>query len=303
MIAPEFHLFLPQMRMTLDEIVERARTAEASGFAGIALMDHLAPPLAERHGTYDAIVTATWLAARTTTLTIGHLVLCDAFRHPAVLAKQAVTLDHASQGRFELGIGWGSVPAEIERFGVGDTDAGRRVARLDESLQVIRALWQGEPVTFHGAHHRLDGALQQPTPSRPIPVVIGGAGPRTLDLVARHATWWNCPVYALDRFDELRRHTEDSRASIQQMVGFVPDEARRAEVESLAQRRFGGMGGGLVVGDGDELGEHHRRLHARGVERFYVWFADFAPPSTLEAFGARVIAGLADRGPAPRKGA
>ena len=99
----EFHLFMPQIRMTLDVIVDKARDAERAGFDGIALMDHLVAPGAEHQPTWDAMATATWIAAHTSTLTVGHLVLCDAFRHPAVLAKQAVTIDHASGGRFELG--------------------------------------------------------------------------------------------------------------------------------------------------------------------------------------------------------
>ena len=287
---PEFHLFLPQMRMTLDTIAEKARAAEASGFTGIALMDHIAPPGAEAQVMYDAVVTATWLAAQTSTLTISHLVLCDSFRHPAILAKEAVTLDHVSGGRFELGIGWGSVTGEMERFGIGSTVASERVERLAETLEVLRLLWRGEPVTFDGVHHQLDRAVQRPTPTRDIPLVIGGAGAGTVALVAQHATWWNCPLYALDRFDELRPRTGDSRASIQHMVGFVPDTGRREEVETTTRRRFGHMGDGVVVGDGVEMLEHHRSLHARGVERFYVWFSDFAPSSTLQAFGEQVIA-------------
>src|SRR5262245_26226912 len=97
------------MRLSMAELVERARAAEAAGFDGVAGMDHLAPPLAEDKPMYEAMTTATWLAAHTERLTVSSLVLCDGFRHPSVLAREAVTLDHASGGRFELGIGWGSV--------------------------------------------------------------------------------------------------------------------------------------------------------------------------------------------------
>src|SRR5204862_6555639 len=132
----EFHLFLPPMRMPLDALADRARTAEEAGFRGIALMDHLAPPQAVDQPMYEAMVTATWLAARTERLVVGHLVLCDALRHPAVLARQAVSLDHASGGRFELGIGSGSVPEELVTFGVTDGSTGDRVSRLGETLAV-----------------------------------------------------------------------------------------------------------------------------------------------------------------------
>ncbi len=292
MSRPEFHLFLPQMRMDLPTLVERARAAEASGFGGIALMDHLVPPMAEEHVMWEAMTAATWLLAHTETLRVGHLVLCDSLRHPAVLARQAVTLDHASGGRFDLGIGWGSVPAELETFGVGPTEAKVRVERLSETLQVLRALWSGEPVDFQGKHFTLRRAQQRPVPTSPIPLVIGGAGNRTLRLVEQHADWWNLPVYALDRLEELRPRTGNARASMQIMVTFVDEESRRAGITETVQRRFGGtnLHSQMVLGNAEELVGHFTDLHRRGVDRFYIWFTDFAAPDTLAAFGSRVIA-------------
>ncbi len=289
----EFHVFLPQMRMDMDAMVERARNAEASGFTGIALMDHLAPPMALDQPMTDAMVTATWLAAHTDTLTIGHLVLCDAFRHPAVLARQAVSLDRASGGRFELGIGWGSVPDEFDTFGVGSTEPKHRVARLAETLAVVEALWSGEVVNFEGDHHHLVDAQQLPTPIGRIPIVIGGAGPKTIALVEKHATWWNCPIHRIDRFDELRDKVGDARPSLQEMVCLVPSEAERAATTAKAEARFGMMGAGLVIGSAEELVEHFGRRAEAGVERSYVWFTDFAAPDTLAAFGRDVIEALA----------
>lgn len=286
----QYTLFLPQMRLSMPDLVERARTAEGAGFDGIALMDHLSPPLAAGHPMFEAMTAATWLAATTERVRVGHLVLCDAFREPAVLASQVATIDQASGGRFELGIGWGSVPEELTRFGVTDARPADRVARLGETLEVLRALWSGEVVDFAGDHHRLESVEQQPAPSQPVPIVIGGAGPKTLQLVARHADWWNCPIYALDRFDELRGQVGDARASVQEMIAFIPDESRRAEITQLAERRFGQMGDGLVVGNADELGAHFDDLADRGVERVYTWMTDFADPETLAQFGEQVIA-------------
>jgi alkanesulfonate monooxygenase SsuD/methylene tetrahydromethanopterin reductase-like flavin-dependent oxidoreductase (luciferase family) len=293
----EVHLFLPQMRMSLDVLVDRARAAEAAGFTGIALMDHLAPPGAPDQPMYEAMTTATWIAAHTSTLTVGHLVLCDAFREPAVLAKQAVTLDHASGGRFELGIGWGSVPDEIAAHGLGPTAARPRVDRLAESLAVLRGLWSGEPLTFAGEHHRLADARQLPTPLTRIPLVIGGIGPRTLDLVAQHADWWNCPIYGLDRIDELRRRVGAARVSVQQMATLLPadvDDAARAATLATVQRRFGWMMGSAathVAGTPDELAAHLRGLRDRGVERVYAWTTDFAAPESLARW-AEVVAAV-----------
>jgi alkanesulfonate monooxygenase SsuD/methylene tetrahydromethanopterin reductase-like flavin-dependent oxidoreductase (luciferase family) len=268
--GPEFFLFLPQLRMGLAAITERAVAAERSGFRGIAFMDHLAPPGAESQPMYEAMTLATVVAARTDRLIVSHLVLCDALRHPAVLARQAVTLDHASGGRFELGIGAGSVPDELVAYGVTSAGPGERVTRLAESLALIEVLWSGGPVEFSGTHFQVGAPGQTPVPLGAIPIVIGGVGPRMLSLVRRHADWWNLQLDRLDDLDRLRPEVGDARVSIQQMVAFVPDERRRTEIEALATRRFGTMNGGLVVGSAAQLVDHFAGLAARGVERFYV---------------------------------
>ncbi len=285
----QFQLFLPQMRLPLPTMVERVQVAIDNGFDGVALMDHLAPPQAEQHPMWDAMVAATWLGAHTTG-TIGHLVLCDAFRHPAVLARQAVSLDHATGGRFELGIGWGSVPDEFPRFGVGDTTARVRVDRLTETLEVIEALWSGEEVSYAGEYHSLDRAQQVPAPDPKIPIVIGGAGPRTLDLVARFADWWNIPIHRFDRFEELRERAGEARVSLQERVTFIPEGGDRDALAETAIRRFGKMG--HVIGGAAELVDHFGNRADAGIERTYVWFSDFAIPETLTEFGQTVIAPL-----------
>jgi alkanesulfonate monooxygenase SsuD/methylene tetrahydromethanopterin reductase-like flavin-dependent oxidoreductase (luciferase family) len=291
MSAPEFHLYLPQMRLGLDVMVEKAQAAEAAGFVGMAGMDHLAPPMAEQHDMYEAITTNAWLLAHTRRLVQGQLVLCDAFRHPAVLAREAVTLDHASGGRFELGIGWGSVIEEFTTYGVAPTAARERVQRLSETLDILRGLWTGEPFDYDGRFFRLESARQVPTPLGRIPILIGGTGKRTMELVAAHADWWNVPIHQLDRLDEMRPSAGTARVSVQQMFAFVPEGVDRATVEEPARRRFGYHN--LVVGGRQELIDHFSGMRERGAERFYVWFADFAPRSTLEAFGAEVISAFA----------
>jgi alkanesulfonate monooxygenase SsuD/methylene tetrahydromethanopterin reductase-like flavin-dependent oxidoreductase (luciferase family) len=294
-VTTEFYLFLPQMRMSFDAIVRKAQVAEASGFRGVAFMDHLVPPLAASHPMHEAFVTATVVAARTEQLRVGHLVLCDSFRHPVMLAREALAIDQASGGRFDLGIGTGSVVSEFEPFGIPALTGPDRVRRLDETLQVVNALWTGESVDFDGQFHHLQSAQMAPTPVGKIPIVIGGSGPAMMALVARHADWWNLPVHRLSRFEEIRSQGGSARVSLQQMVAFVDAEPDRAAVTELTHRRFPGYGEGLIIGNGDELRAHFTALADRGVERFYVWFADFAAEATLEMFGARVISGV----PAP----
>ena len=286
----EFNLFLPQMRLSFDDLVTRARTAEAAGFVGITGMDHLVPPLAGDQPMFEAMVTSTWLAAHTERLRIGSLVLCDAFRHPAMVAREAVSIDHTSGGRYELGLGWGSVVEEFVTFGLGSTEPAARVARLRETLEVIRALWNGEVVDYDGEYHHLQAARQLPLPTS-IPIVIGGVGRKTLALVREFADWWNVHTGHLDRLEELRADAGDARVSVQQVVAVVHDERDRDEVTALAQRRFGYAN--PAIGTTEELVDHFGRMSERGVERTYTWFADFARAETLDAFGGSVIPALA----------
>ncbi|ORA21016.1 LLM class flavin-dependent oxidoreductase [Mycobacterium arosiense] len=278
----EWYLFLPQVRLSAADIVDRARHAEATGFDGIAFIDHLEAPGLPDESIWEAMSIATWVAAKTERLRIGNLVLCDAFRHPAVLAKQAVTLSEASEGRFELGLGAGSWPSEFTRFNVGQQDPRARVEQLGRHLRVLKQYW--------GDGDERSGPVPQAPPrSHPIPLVLGGSGPKMMELVREHADWWNLPANQLDRLPKLVPAAGPARKSIQQMVGFVRSGGDPATVRAVSTRRFGNLGAGLVCGDADELIGHFRRQAAQGVERFYVWFADFAAPESLHEFGESVI--------------
>jgi alkanesulfonate monooxygenase SsuD/methylene tetrahydromethanopterin reductase-like flavin-dependent oxidoreductase (luciferase family) len=279
-VIAEWYLFLPQVRLSVADIVERARHAEASGFTGVAFIDHLETPGLPDENIWEAMGVATWVAARTERLRIGHLVLCDAFRHPAVLAKQAVTLSAASGGRFELGLGSGSWPAELARFDVGQEDPVARVEQLERHLNVVMQCW--------GRGETPDGS-QAPLPAHPIPMILGGTGRRMMELVRRYADWWNVPANHIDRLARLAPAAGSARVSVQQMVGFVRTDSDPNAVREVSTRRFGHLGSGLMCGDANELIEHFAALAAHGVERFYVWFADFAAPDSLHEFGDTVI--------------
>ncbi|MCX2931623.1 LLM class flavin-dependent oxidoreductase [Mycobacterium sp. CVI_P3] len=273
----EWHLYVPQSRMGMDDLVLRARTAEASGFDGVAFLDHLETPMAPDSPIWEAMTTATWIAARTERLRIGHLVLCDPFRSSAVLAKQAVTLAEASGGRFDLGLGSGSMPDELVKFGFGTANGVQRVAALEQTLIALRRYWD-----------RDEGA-QQPRPSQPIPVLLGGRGPRMLELVRRHADWWNLPATYVGELPKLLPAIGTARASVQQMVGFIGKSADAEAVTEKSRRRWGHLGPGLVCGRADELIDYFARLHHQGAQRFYVWFSDFAVPESIAEFGESVI--------------
>jgi hypothetical protein len=121
--------------------------------------------------------------------------------------------------------------------------------------------------------------------------VIGGTGPKTLALVREYADWWNLPLTDLHRLAQARSLAGDARVSVQQLVAYVGRGADRDAVAAEAVRRFGAIAP-PVTGTAAELVDHFGRLADQGIERVYAWFADFAPPDTLAAFGAEVIGPL-----------
>jgi alkanesulfonate monooxygenase SsuD/methylene tetrahydromethanopterin reductase-like flavin-dependent oxidoreductase (luciferase family) len=291
----EFVLYLPQVKTTFDRLVTTAQAAEAAGFIGMAGMDHIEAPGAVGQPTFETTTVNTWIAARTSRLMVSSLITCDAFRHPAMLAHHAVTLDAASNGRFELGIGWGSWTPDFEKFGVDPDQPRDRVARLGETLEVLKLLWSGEVVDYDGRFHKLRGAQLMPKPIDRIPILIGGSGPKTLALIRQHADWWNLDTRYKDKFEgqafeDLRAQIGSARISVQQKVAYVAPGTVREEVAEKSKRRFGRTAPRL--GTGPELIDYFSELAERGVERVYAWFSDLAPPRLLEAFGEEVIAPL-----------
>lgn len=286
-------VFLPQIRMPFATLLERALAAEELGFHSVWLIDHLVVSGAPEYDILEGWTAATALAARTERIRFGHMVLCASFRAPAVLAKMAATLDVISDGRLELGLGWGSMPAELGMFGLADEPPARRAARLRETLEILDLMFRGEPFDYDGELYRLRGAIGRPRPVQErIPIHIGGSGRElTLPLVYRYADWWNCPSYAVDRLDELLPEARTVRVSVQHPVALVHTAAERDSVLSTAERRFGWWGG-LVAGTPDEVAAVLRREVDAGVEMFVLQFSDFGSPVTQRLFAAEVLPAL-----------
>jgi probable F420-dependent oxidoreductase len=164
------------------EWVDKARKIEALGYDTLVVPDHLADFLAP----VPALISA---ADATSNLRVGTNVFNNDYRHPALLAREAATIDLLTDGRFQLGLGAGNVPSEYHQAGLNFDAGGTRVARLAEAVTVIKGLLKGETVTFTGKHYRVTEhtinpiPLQQPHP----PLLIGGNGPRLLTLAAREA--------------------------------------------------------------------------------------------------------------------
>jgi len=151
------------------------------------LRDHFVPDFfGDQYAPVPALMAA---AGVTTTLRLGTMVIDNDYRHPLLLAKEAATLDVLSGGRFELGIGAGWLRTEYEQAGLPFDRAGVRIDRLEEAIQVIKAVWADEPATFAGQHYCMTGVngvpkpLQRPNP----PLLIGGGKERMLKLAGREA--------------------------------------------------------------------------------------------------------------------
>jgi probable F420-dependent oxidoreductase len=164
-----------------------ARQAEQFGYSTLFLRDHFIPePFGDQFAPMIALMAA---ADATKILRVGSLVLDNDYRHPAILAKEAATLDVLSNGRFELGLGAGWAKAEYQQAGLSFDAPGIRVGRFEEAVHVIKGLFADEPFTFAGAYYRIDQLngfpkpIQQPHP----PLLIGASGKRMLAIAAREA--------------------------------------------------------------------------------------------------------------------
>ena len=154
----------------------------------------------------------TYLAALFPHLKVGHLVLGQGYRNPALLAKMGATLQYLTGGRFILGIGAGWHEEEYRAYGYGYPSPGTRVAQLAEAIQIIRALWTEAPATFHGDHYAIENAYCEPRPNPIPPILVGSPSPRVLRLTARLADgWsWDAPMVSYQpAYDELLRACDE----------------------------------------------------------------------------------------------
>ncbi len=193
-----FGLQVAQQQTTVEELKEVWKEAEALGFDTLWTNDHLLPSVGPSDGpNLEAWTLLAAMATVTARVQIGTMVSSNTFRDPAVLAKMATTVDHLSNGRLILGIGFGWFEREHQAYGIPFPATPVRAKELEEALQVITKLWAADPtVSFKGQYYTLVDAPFMPKPlQRPHPpIMIGGIGEKlTLPLVARYAQMWNIP--------------------------------------------------------------------------------------------------------------
>jgi F420-dependent oxidoreductase-like protein len=262
-----------------------AHACEAHGIPALFRSDHYLP-LGGRHEreVLDAWGTVTALAAQTTTLRLGTLVSPATFRHPSVLAKLAVTADHVSGGRIDLGLGAGWHDGEHAAYGFPFAATKDRMDAFAEQLAILRGLWGPGEFAHAGDHYTLAGVDALPKPVQdPMPLIVGGSGgKRSVALAARHASEYNTPFVTLadvaerrkrvvDAWDEQGRDPGTVRFSV--MTGTVLGRDA-AEVAGRAERigaKTDTPGftppGGWIHGTPDQAAEQLRALHAAGVDR------------------------------------
>ena len=192
--ALRFGLFMSQANKPWRQVLDEFLMAEELGFDHAWLVDHLVdtdgPP---ENGCLEGWTLLAALAARTSRIRLGVLVSSNTFRHPALLVKEAVTVDHVSEGRLILGMGTGWNVDEHRRYGLDLPEPAERVDRFEEAIQVVTRLMGQEQTTFRGRFYHLDDARLQPPPvQRPrIPILIAAHRPRMLRIAARYADQWD----------------------------------------------------------------------------------------------------------------
>ncbi|MWA02225.1 TIGR03621 family F420-dependent LLM class oxidoreductase [Actinomadura sp. LD22] len=221
------------------ELLATARRAEDLGYSTLILRDHfVAEPFGDQLAPMVALASA---AAATSALRVGTMVLCNDYRHPVMLAKEAATLDHLSGGRFELGLGAGWLREEYAAAGMAFDAAAARVGRLEESLRILRSLLSGDRTSFAGEHYRIDGLTVFPPPERRPRLVVGAGSRRMLGIAGRLADTVGILPRALPDGTISEEITERLPETIERKAGWVREAAagRDVELSMLVTPAFG----------------------------------------------------------------
>jgi probable F420-dependent oxidoreductase len=280
---PEVERFVPW-----PEYLEMALRAEEVGFDSVWVGDHLMYDLPDgsTRGPYEAWTTLAAIAAVTKRVEIGPLVASTSFHAPAMLAKQAATVDAISQGRLILGLGAGWNRREFDAFGF---PYDRRVSRFEEALAIIAPLLRKGRATFHGQFYDVDDCVLDPRPVRDggPPIMVGSNGPRMLSIalpvVDSWNVWWNTYENSVSRFVEIKAE-----------VDAAMPEGRHVEATAAVLVTLPG-GKGRLMGDRhdaeitvvtpDGLGDHVRGLAEAGATHLQL-VLDPITAETIDTVGA-----------------
>ncbi|MDJ0959901.1 MAG: LLM class flavin-dependent oxidoreductase [Acidimicrobiia bacterium] len=304
--------FSLQVSGVYDDVLDAARWAEERGLASVALPDHylmsLNPDQAAEVPAPDGFIQLAGLARDTERIGLSVIVSPITFRHPAVLAKMAVTIDRMSGGRFALGIGTGWLDKEHEVFGLPYPDMSTRFAMLEDALAYVRAMLAEEPTGHTGEFFTLEPFGISPRPIGPVPLIVGGTGRvKTPRLAGRYADEYNAYPAPPDVFRSKVATARDAAAA----AGRDPDEllisssggvlaaSTRAEYEDMLAARASEAD--MTIDELEAYFDHRQTprgtyeqvaeiladMEAAGMRRFYLQLgADFDRPRTAELLDA-----------------
>lgn len=305
-----------QEGVTWEDWLRLARLCETEGLEGLFRSDHYTAIIREHADALDAWTTLAALAAVTSRIRLGTLVSPVTFRHPSVLARMAVTVDHVSGGRVEVGLGSGWYEREHRAHGFGFPDGRERFELLAEQVEVVVRTWTEEAFSHEGRHYELHDQtalprpLQQPHP----PLVLGGrVGPRFAALAARYATEVNtlgAPVAELrERRERLDRACaaagrdpaslgfsvmtacflgESRREVLDRLRAFLAVRGGEADPEALLAERADRWLAGTV----EEVAERVEELRAVGVTRVFLQHLNHGDDDLVRLVGARLVPAL-----------
>ncbi len=325
----QFGAFVPQgWRITLSGIpvdehwptmLGVAKDIESLGYDSLWVYDHFhTVPEPTQEVTYEAWTMMAALAATTHTVRLGQMCTCNTYRPPSYLAKVATSIDVISGGRLEMGIGAGWYEHEHDGYGYEFLSPGGRLGMLREGVEIMKAMWTEDVVTYEGKYYNLQGAICRPKPVQQphIPIWVAGGGEKvTLRIAATHAQYTNFGGDALDRFVEkseiLKGHCSEVGTdfdAITRSANFnilcAPTEREVEEKKSWLRghlekyvstegaTRFARMYEG-ASGTPEQVVDYLKGYQAAGLDYVIVNFADVAyDRESLELFAREVIPAL-----------
>jgi F420-dependent oxidoreductase-like protein len=302
-----------QQHTTFADSVAQWRLAEELGYDWASVFDHYIPISGSAEGAiYDSFTWLAAMAASTSRIRCGIIVTNLLWRNPGVLAKIATTIDHVSAGRLELGLGAGAAGVEVTQFGVPAGSLGERMDRLDETIQILRALWTQRRTDFDGRHYRIVDAIAEPKPLQEhLPIWVGGMGERrTLRIIAERADGWNAFAPSLElyksKLDVLEAHCKAvgrdpgeirKQIVIQTMLGADPKEVADRTAEEgygteIAKVRLSPPGIPSLTCTPEQLIEHLKSFVDLGVRDILLLARPPADVRTMELFATQVAPAL-----------
>jgi len=276
-----------------------AQTADEVGFASVWLVDHFHTiPRPSQEVTFECWMSTAALARDTRTIRIGQMVTCNSYRHPALLAKMASTVDVLSHGRLNVGIGAGWYEHEYRAYGYAYPDAPLRLRHLRETVQVMLAMWKEQEAHFEGTYYQVRDAINQPKGvQKPhIPLLIGGDGEKvTLKLVAQYADACNVgddPASVKQKLAVLKQHCETSgrdyqsihRTSSTLCLLADSDEQALALLPVERKARLGNEVRTALIGSPETIRQRLAAYEDAGVQELLLRFVDGTNLEALRRF-------------------